>query len=73
MYINYENMKRFYSELPPILNAYKDEEIAKMMEKCLDKNFRKTIEKRSISWIKKYHNWKKIKDRYIELYESIHN
>lgn len=71
-YLDKELYKKFYSEVPPILNAKTEDEIYSCIQKLI-KNPDLGIEigKRSREWILKYHNHDMIIKKYIYLYNAI--
>lgn len=73
-YANFDLYKKFYSEVPPIVNAKTEEEILSQLE-MLIKNPDKVIEigKKSREWIIKNHDPEKILKKYIYIYEAIYN
>jgi len=73
-YIDTELFKKFYGEIPPILNAETEEQIFDTLNKLADdKSLRKKIGVESRSWLIKHHDVKKIIKKYIHLYESVNN
>ena len=71
-YLDKELYKKFYSEIPPILNSKTEEEVYSNIERLI-KNPDLGIEigKRSREWIIHHHNHEKIIKKYAYLYNSI--
>ena len=71
-YIDVDMYKKFYSETPPILNAETENEIYIAIQNVLnDPKLGIKIGKKSREWILKYHDHKKIVQKYIYLYKAI--
>ena len=70
--VNEELYQKFYSEIPPILNASNEKQIYdKLVLLKENASLAKNIGIKSREWLLKYHNTEKIIKKYIYLYQAI--
>ncbi len=70
--VNEELYQKFYSEIPPILNASNEKQIYdKLVLLKEDASLAKNIGIKSREWLLKYHDTEKIIKKYIYLYQAI--
>lgn len=73
-YVNEDLLKKFYQEIPPIVNASTEEEVyVKLSELVEDDILCKKIGKQSKEWLMKYHNNEKTIKKFLYVYDAIHN
>jgi len=73
-FINEDLYKKFYQEMPPILNANTEEKICVKLSELIEDNMLcKKIGKRSKEWLMKYHSNEKTIKKFIYVYDAIYN
>ncbi len=66
--------KKFYSEIPPIINASTEKQIYEELMKLIeDQTLGEKIGKESREWLLKYHNVEKNIQKYLFVYNAIHD
>lgn len=70
MYYNSEDIKRCFGELPPILNAFNEDEILEQMKKCLKIDL-KHLGKQSRKWVEKTHNPAFVVKKHLQVIKEI--
>jgi glycosyltransferase involved in cell wall biosynthesis len=73
-FIDEELHKKFYPEIPPIMNASTEEQIyEKLVQLIEDDSLGRKIGKRSREWLLKYHDIEKIMKKYIFIYNAVND
>ncbi|MEX2722617.1 MAG: glycosyltransferase family 4 protein [Candidatus Freyarchaeota archaeon] len=70
MYYNAEDIKRCFGILPPILNAFTENEILTQMENCLKMDL-KELGKESRKWVEKTHNPQLVVKKHLKVIEDV--
>jgi glycosyltransferase involved in cell wall biosynthesis len=64
-YINENSNKLLYTEPPPILNCYTEDEIYNQILKCSDRKFLENLGIDSKGWVIKNHHWQNCLDQFL--------
>ena len=72
LYFNEEVHKWCFPEMPPVLSAFTEPEIAaRVMDLLKNDVERAAIGKRARTWVEKHHGWELVAERHIRLYREI--
>ena len=70
MYFNVNDIKRCFGDLPPILNAFTENEIFSQMEECFKLDLH-NLGKESRKWVEKTHNPRLVVARHLQVIKEV--
>lgn len=65
IYLCESSMRLLYAELPPVLNAHREEEIHDQILRCRDRHFAQELGARAREWVYRHHHWDSCLDEFL--------
>jgi hypothetical protein len=72
-YLNYEQLKKQYSECPPVINCTSSDEVCVQLTELLkDRNLLKVLSEKTLHWIKRFHGKKETINAQVDQFRLHH-